>query len=30
MARTPAEQSTGLMNRPALAPDRGMVFPFDP
>ena len=23
------EQSTGLMNRGTLAPDRGMIFPFD-
>ena len=30
MARTEEEQMTGLMNRPTLAPDRGMVFPFDP
>ena len=30
VARTPQEQATGLMNRSELAPDRGMVFPFDP
>ena len=30
VARTPEEQATGLMNRSSLAPDRGMVFPFDP
>jgi len=30
VARTPEEQATGLMNRTSLAPDRGMVFPFDP
>jgi len=29
VARTPAEQATGLMNRSELAPDRGMIFPFD-
>jgi uncharacterized protein len=29
IARTPDEQATGLMNRASLAPDRGMVFPFD-
>ena len=28
IARTPEEQSTGLMNRADLAPDRGMIFPF--
>ncbi|HVF36899.1 MAG TPA: DUF192 domain-containing protein [Sphingomicrobium sp.] len=28
VARTPEEQSTGLMNRTSLAPDRGMLFPF--
>jgi hypothetical protein len=28
VAKTPAEQATGLMNRSALAPDRGMIFPF--
>lgn len=30
LARTVEEQAMGLMNRSALAPDRGMVFPFDP
>jgi uncharacterized membrane protein (UPF0127 family) len=30
VARTPAEQETGLMNRQSLAPDRGMIFPYDP
>lgn len=30
VARTPEEQQYGLMNRNDLAPDRGMVFPFDP
>ena len=30
MARTPAQQEQGLMNRRALAPDAGMLFPFDP
>ncbi len=30
IARTEQEQATGLMNRPSLAPDRGMVFPFTP
>jgi uncharacterized membrane protein (UPF0127 family) len=30
LARTTEEQATGLMNRSSLAPDRGMVFPFDP
>jgi len=29
VARTVEEQATGLMNRSSLAPDRGMVFPFD-
>ena len=29
VARTPAEQAQGLMNRESLAPDRGMIFPFD-
>ncbi|MEO6582189.1 MAG: DUF192 domain-containing protein, partial [Sphingomicrobium sp.] len=24
------EQAIGLMNRPSLGPDRGMIFPFDP
>jgi len=30
VARTPEEQSRGLMYRTALAPDAGMIFPFDP
>ena len=30
IARTPQEQGYGLMNRSELAPDRGMIFPFDP
>jgi uncharacterized membrane protein (UPF0127 family) len=30
VARTEAEQAQGLMNRRALAPDAGMIFPFDP
>jgi uncharacterized membrane protein (UPF0127 family) len=30
VARTPAEQARGLMYRPALAPDAGMLFLFDP
>lgn len=30
VARSPEEQATGLMNRSELAPDRGMIFPFDP
>ena len=30
VAQTPEEQSTGLMNRQSLAPDRGMIFPHDP
>lgn len=29
VARTPEEQATGLMNRTSLAPDRGMIFPFE-
>jgi len=28
IARTPAEQAQGLMNRATLAPDRGMIFPY--
>lgn len=28
VARSPAEQARGLMFRPSLAPDRGMLFPF--
>jgi len=30
VARSPQEQATGLMNRESLAPDRGMIFPYDP
>ena len=30
VARSPQEQETGLMNRRALGPDRGMIFPYDP
>jgi uncharacterized protein len=30
VARTPEEQSRGLMFRTALAADRGMLFPYDP
>jgi uncharacterized membrane protein (UPF0127 family) len=30
VARTPEEQAQGLMNRPSLAPDRGMIFPHEP
>ena len=30
VARSPEEQTYGLMNRTALARDRGMVFPYDP
>lgn len=30
VARTAAEQTQGLMYRPALPDDRGMLFPFDP
>ena len=29
VARTTEEQAMGLMYRSALAPDRGMIFPFD-
>jgi len=29
VAKTMDEQATGLMNRSTLAPDRGMVFPFE-
>jgi len=29
VARKPQEQQTGLMNRATLAPDRGMIFPFE-
>ena len=30
VARTEPEQQQGLMNRASLAPDRGMIFPYDP
>jgi len=30
VAQTTEEQATGLMNRASLAPNRGMIFPFDP
>ncbi|HUE80225.1 MAG TPA: DUF192 domain-containing protein [Sphingomicrobium sp.] len=30
VARTPEEQAQGLMHRQALAPDRGMMFPYEP
>lgn len=30
VARTPEEQAHGLMNRQSLAPDRGMIFPYQP
>jgi len=30
VARTLGEQETGLMFREKLAPDRGMIFPYDP
>jgi len=30
VARTPEEQNQGLMNRQSLAPDRGMIFPYEP
>lgn len=30
IARTPEEQSHGLMDRQSLAPDRGMIFPYEP
>ena len=30
VARTEAEQAQGLMNRESLAPDRGMIFVYDP
>jgi uncharacterized membrane protein (UPF0127 family) len=30
VARTPQEQATGLMHRQSLAPDRGMLFPYEP
>lgn len=30
MAITPEQQGRGLMNRAEMAPDAGMLFPFDP
>jgi uncharacterized membrane protein (UPF0127 family) len=30
VARSPQEQAQGLMFRRSLAPDRGMIFPYDP
>jgi uncharacterized protein len=30
VARSAGEQELGLMNRETLAPDRGMIFPYDP
>ena len=30
VARTPEEQTYGLMNRASLPADRGMIFPYDP
>ncbi len=30
IARTPEQQQMGMMNRNSVAPDRGMVFPYDP
>lgn len=30
VARTPDQQAQGLMNRQSLAPDRGMIFPYNP
>ena len=30
VARTPEQQATGLMHRQSIAPDRGMIFPYDP
>ena len=29
VARTEAQQAQGLMNRQSLAPDRGMIFPYE-
>ena len=30
VARSPQEQANGLMHRQSLAPDRGMLFPYNP
>ena len=30
VAATPQQQETGMMFRTAVAPDRGMIFPYDP
>lgn len=30
VARTQEQQATGLMHRQSLAPDAGMIFPYDP
>ena len=30
VARTVEQQAQGMMNRQSLAPDRGMIFPYDP
>jgi len=30
VARTPEEQAQGLMFRNSVAPDRGMIFPYEP
>ncbi|MCY7283171.1 MAG: DUF192 domain-containing protein [Cyanobacteria bacterium CAN_BIN43] len=30
VAQTPEQQEVGLMNRPPLPADRGMLFPFEP
>ena len=30
VARTPQEQAAGLMYRQSMAPDRGMIFPYQP
>lgn len=30
IARAPEEQARGMMERQSLAPDRGMLFPYDP
>jgi uncharacterized membrane protein (UPF0127 family) len=30
VARTPEQQAQGLMHRQSLAPDAGMIFPYDP